>query len=45
MDDFIVKYRETKHQARLLMLAGDIKGYIRKLMELDAINKYFKRSA
>lgn len=45
MDDYIVKYEETKRQAYSLMLAGDIKGYVRKLMELENIRKLFKKSA
>ncbi len=45
MDDYFVKYQETKRQAYLLMVAGDIKGYVRKLMELENIRKLFKRCA
>ncbi len=45
MDDYIVKYEETKREAYSLMVAGDIDGYIRKLMELDNIRKLFKKSA
>lgn len=45
MDDYIVKYQETKREAHLLMLAGDIKGYVKKLMELENIRKLFKKCA
>ena len=45
MDDYIVKYQETKREAYLLMLAGDIKGYVRKLTELENIRKLFRKCA
>lgn len=41
----MVKYQETKREAYLLMLAGDIKGYVKKLTELEKIQKLFKKSA
>ena len=45
MDDFMVKYDTLKREAKQLMERGAIHAYIKKLMEIEQIDRLYQKRA